>query len=113
MAQDLTKNPQIAELVRDFFYDHVAQGNEREVEVERLSLDGTTLDFRIRIRHRHVWPLPFGKKAVAYDETMYAEGKADIVNPSPADVNLRFTVPVLGEISVTIEDLLKIIGPLV
>ena len=99
------RNTEVARVLERHF-DEIAQGNEGDAEIERLDLDGDTLSFRVKIRHRHTWKKPFGGGViVVYDVTTYAEGNINPRNPDPASLRVCVETPT-GQICITLEDVI-------
>lgn len=110
MPRDL-RGTEVARILEDYLDHHLAQGNEGDASIEQLDLEGTVLRFKFRIRHRQVTKV-FGQKIVVYDVTTPINGKVDLKNPNPDDVELCVETPI-GKFCLSIADLVPIIVGLV
>jgi hypothetical protein len=102
--------------VLESYFDEVAQGNEGDAEIEELDLDGTTLRYKVKIRHHQVAKIriPFNgtKKVDVYSLTTFAEGKIDVKNPDPNDQKICVDTPV-GQMCVNLTEIIELVATLV
>ena len=74
------KESVVASIIKQHF-DSIAQGNKGSASVEKLTIEGTKVSFRVQIRHWHVWDAwPIGRTTM-YDVTTPVQGEFDIANP--------------------------------
>ncbi|MEI6708615.1 MAG: hypothetical protein WCK96_15945 [Methylococcales bacterium] len=102
--------------VLERYFDDVAQGNEGDAEIQELTLEGTVLHYKVKIRHHQVATIrvPFnGKKNIdVYSLTTYAEGNIDVINPSPDDQKVCVDTP-FGQMCITLTEIISLVATLV
>lgn len=106
---DIRQTP--AGIAFERIFDEIAQGNRGDAEVEVLDLDGTTLRYKVKIRHFHEIRI-LGRRVTVYSLTTHAEGTIDIQNPNPDDQRVCVNSPV-GEICVTLAEVIELVLVLV
>ncbi|MEH7652187.1 MULTISPECIES: hypothetical protein [Bacillus] len=94
----------------DRFFDSTAHGNEGHADVERLVIEGTKIQFRVKIVHRHVVRV-FGQRVTVYSLTTDVEGNVDVTNPDPDKLSYTIQIPG-GSISVSLLDVIQVLAAL-
>ncbi|WP_342428419.1 hypothetical protein [Paenibacillus sp. FSL L8-0158] len=94
----------------DKFFDATAMGNEGRADVDRLIIDGTKIEFRVIIVHKHVQRF-LGRRVTIYSLTTDVEGKVDVLNPDPDAVSYTIKHP-FGSLSVSLLDVIQILAAL-
>ena len=109
MGKDI-RGTHVARVMEDYC-DSLAKGNRGDSDIEKLYLEGTTLSYKVKIRHWHQIKTFFGRVTV-YSLTTWAEGKVDVLNPDPDDVKFCVKSPV-GDVCATLTDVIRIIAGMV
>ncbi|MGA4712407.1 hypothetical protein [Bacillus safensis] len=92
----------------DRFFDSTAVGNKGHADVDRVVINGTVVEFRVIIVHKHQIKV-FGQKVTVYSITTDVEGKVDVLNPDPDAVSYTINHP-FGSISVSLDDVIKVLA---
>lgn len=103
---------QVKSILADFCKSHLAMGNKKDARVEELTLNGTTVHFKVWIRSKHK-PIP---QITAYSFTYNLEGDIDLINPldSLRQVEMCINAPrPVNKICCTAEDIASILLPLI
>lgn len=96
--------------VLERFFDSTAQGNKGDATVDRLVIDGTHIQFKVTIVHRHVVKI-LGHKITVYSLTTDVEGNFDVMKPDPDKVSYTIKIPG-GSISVSLLDVAQALAAL-
>lgn len=111
MAKDIRNTP--AANILEQYFDEIAQGNRGDADIELLELEGSTLRYKVKIRHHQVGRvrIPFNgtRNITIYSLTTHVKGKVDITNPDPDDQKICVNSPV-GEICATLTDVIKAVA---
>jgi len=94
----------------DKFFDSTARGNQGHADVDRLVIEGTHINFKVTIVHKHVIKV-FGEKVTVYSLTTDVEGDFDVTNPDPDKLSYTVKIPG-GSISVSLLDVVQILAAL-
>ncbi|PGM06395.1 hypothetical protein [Bacillus thuringiensis] len=92
----------------DKFFDGTVSGNEGHADVDRLVINGTHIEFKVKIVHKHVIKV-FDKKITVYNLTTDVEGDFDVTNPAPDKLSYTIQIPG-GSISVSLLDVVQLLA---
>lgn len=99
-------------MLRSFkqIFDSSARGNEGHADVDRLVIEGTHVNFKGTIVHKHVTKV-FWKKVTVYSLTTDVEEDFDVTNPDPDKLSYTIEIPG-GSISISLLDMVQILAVL-
>ncbi|MEB2280046.1 hypothetical protein LAV73_08520 [Lysinibacillus xylanilyticus] len=92
------------------FFDSTARGNEGHADVDRLVIEGTHVNFKVTIVHKHITKV-FWKKVTVYSLTTDVEEDFDVTNPDPDKLSYTVKIPG-GSISISLLDVVQILAVL-
>ena len=96
---DVVKNE-----LAEFCKSHLAVGNERDARTEELSLDGTTVHYRVWIRSKHKT-----NGITIYSVTYEIKGDIDLANPESVGENEICVNTPVGNPCVKVKDIVAIL----
>ncbi|MCH5477007.1 hypothetical protein L4A40_28465 [Bacillus cereus] len=90
----------------DNFFENYVMGNKGHADVDKITINGTTIEFELRITHKEVLSKESIGNITVFSMTNYVKGKIDVMNPLPETLTYIIRSPV-GDRMANLKDVIQ------